>query len=223
MRTLLSFILIFMLSGCSCFTPCRDDGPIGPVAVPNPFAPRPLDTLINVEEITYLVENVTVRLRHKRRLYLQHAVSYFYDSVQSMRLEFLCSDIVDLPEARDLLVDTVEDLLAAFNQDPDISAQFESYPFTADRLEIYINYDSFYGLFVDPIRVGWTGMIDGIVSFYYFDAKDPDDPCWHWKKEFYKTTREIVVYRRAAERRYREEQEIPMSDVIYGKARYIPE
>lgn len=221
MRRLLAVILLFALSGC-CAWPFADPAP-EPVEVPNPFAPRPLDTAINVEEITYLVENVTVNLRHRKHLYLQHAVSYFYDSVQSLRLEFVCSDVIDLTKARELLVDTVEDLLAALNQDPLISSQFEQYPLTADRLEIYIDYDSFYGLFVDPIRVAWTGMIDGIVSFYYFDLKDPEDDCWHWKKEFYKTTRELVVYRRSAERRYQESQELPAHDVIFGKSRYIPE
>jgi hypothetical protein len=61
---------------------------------------------------------------------------------------------------------------------------------------------------------------DGVASFYTWELEYDDNRCWKCKKETYGTSREIVLYQRAAEQEYKDMN--PPKKSAFGSERYYP-
>lgn len=216
MRTLiqLSFgILLLCLSSCSTYRfPLFSD----PEGWPSPHAIQD----IHSEEVTSIVQEIAVEFWHSHFFRLEHAKTCFDVGIHTIQLEFVTQDIVEMCEAREHIVDLTEMFLAKLNQNPLLSREFASYPFRSENLEIYITYETYFGRYVDPYYIHWIGLEDDIVTFYIFDVDDLNKCCWHYRTEPYSTVREIVLYKREAEKRYDELH--PPNTAVFGSQRYFP-
>ena len=188
-----------MLYGCSC---CCMDGEGDWVKK------------IDSEEATYVIQRVMPYLRHAKHLRLENAAIYYNDTIHTVRLEFISQDVLEVKEARFLIVDTVEGLLTELNRNPILAPELLTYPLTADRLEIYIDFESFHGNYVDPYYVGYTQLEDGIVSFYAFDTKYPRVTLWDCRTEPYEKSREIAIYEREYEKLFKQVVELQNPKIL---------
>ena len=203
-------LLMFCLTGC-CFQSCDDDccwqAPIGGV--------------VHTEEITNIIQDYQLELETRYRLHLLDANVYYDPYIDTIALKFVSEDIIEMSDARKLIVDVVEGLLAKLNQNIIVGPQFKEYPFSSGDLEIYITFDSFYGRFVDPYYMMWICLEDDIVHYYLFDTKNQDKNTWHYRREAYYKSREIVVYQRDAEQQKDEALQLRRQSA-FGPDRYIP-
>jgi hypothetical protein len=161
--------------------------------------------VIDAEEMTWIVEKVMIKFqyRERERLKLEHSATLYDDiGITGLRLEISSQEILEVNSARHLLVDLVEEFLREINSNPIISTQLVAYPFTPDKLKISINFESFFGIYIDPFYVGCIEMGDGMVRYSAFDTKDDHWHSWHSRVESYAKTREISELERAAKRDY---------------------
>lgn len=188
------FLLIsFLLPLTGCFP--RTTVTVGPV----------LDT----QEVTWLVQRAAVKFKHECFLRHEHS-RVLYDGNGFIRLgfQFSTQDILEVKDARALLVDFVEFVLGEINRDPLLEGQLAEYPFTADRLDIIILCESFLPEYVDPFYVGCIKLKHGYSYFYAADEKDKKLYSWHSRVEPYEKSREFVMLERGAEREYRAEHDL---------------
>lgn len=205
--------LVFSLTSCSFlpsfFFDYWDDG-----ETPPPFE------IIDSAEITSIVQEVAEDFKGQRRLFLEKAKTYYNQGIRSIQLEFISQDIIEMCDARKLIVDLAEALLSKINQDPILSPDLITFPFPVSSLEIYITFESYFGKYIDPMYIAWICLEDGDVAYYTFDTLDNTKRCWHARRESYATSREIVVYEREAEKTYQEVHNPPTN--VFGTDRYIP-
>lgn len=88
---------------------------------------------IDGSEVTHAIQQYTTYLRHVKRLRLEDSGVFYHDSIHTLRLEFVSMDVMELCEARELLVDVVEGLLFDLNRNPILACQFLNYPLSAER------------------------------------------------------------------------------------------
>lgn len=211
----LSSILLF-LTGCSSSVPysffSNDD-----VKVTIPSTPV-LD--IDSSEVTRLIQDYTVGLKYDQEINLEHAKVYFNEGIHTIQLEFVSQRIVEICDARMLIVDVVEGLLPRLNMDPGLASQYSTYPFPYENLEIYITFESYYGRYIDPYYIQWLSLEDGEVTYYAWDVYDNTKACWHARHEPYKNAREIAISQRVAEENY-EDAHAP-DHSVFGNTRYFP-
>lgn len=162
--------------------------------------------VIDSEEMTWIVEKIMAKYKHVegRRLKLEHSSVCYDTAIIGLRLEISSQEILMMCQARDLLVDLVEDFLREINSDPILGDQLASYPFSANHLQIEINFESFFGIYVDPFYIGCIQLRNGMVRYSAFDMKDEHWHSWHSKVEPYVKSRELSKIARAADEDYEE-------------------
>lgn len=151
---------------------------------------------------TEIILSYATELQHTKFLRLEYSWVYFDHDIGSIHLEFSTQNIMEVREARQMLVDVVDGLLTQWNNDPIIAAQIEK-PFTERDVNIYINLESFWGFYGDPFYVGWLVLEDGITYLYAYDTKDRLINYWHSRVEPFFKSRQYVRIERAAEERYK--------------------
>lgn len=211
MRLMSVLLLLLCLTGCS---------------VPDWAAPYPAwkmepkaDPSIHTEEVTHIVQEYSVDMKYEHNIHLQRAKTcYNAEGIHTMQLEYISQDLIELCEARELIVDITENMLARLNQDSILGPEFANFPVRPENLEIYITFESYFGKYIDPRYILWISMEDGGVDFYTWELEYMDNRCWSCKHETYATSREIVVYQREAEQRYEEMHQPPKS--AFGSERY---
>jgi hypothetical protein len=167
-------------------------------------------TSLDIPEIVHVLQNYFAYLRYEKHLLLDDAKVYYDSTINTVRLEFLSQDILEVREARMLLVDVVEGLLAELNRNPIIAPEFITYPLTAKQLEIYIDFESYYGFRVDPYYIGWIKLEGGTAYYYAFDLKFSGLNEWNSREESYDKSRELVIFERESEQLF--EQVIDIDD-----------
>jgi len=212
---------VLVLCTLFCLTGCNFSQPLIETFSPTPDQlPTPPRTVINSAELTAIIQNYTTELKYNKRLHLEHANTFYDDGINTIQLQFITQDIIEMCEARELIVDLAEGFLAELNQNPILGPEFVTYPLRPSNLEVYITFECWYGKFCDPHYIGWIGLEDAQVTYYEFDLGDHIKDCWHSRHESYATSREIVVYQREAEKRYNEEH---LKNVnIFGPDRFFP-
>lgn len=163
---------------------------------------RTLVRKINVEELSRTVIHYATKLSVDKRLSFEDSRVYYTDCSEKIRLVFASQDILEIKQARRLLVDVVEGLLLAINNNPIIAADLCENPFTSNNLEIYINFESFYCEYVDPFYVGWIQLDDGMACYYLATQKDMWLDQWHSRFEPYYKSAQFVRFEREAENMY---------------------
>lgn len=184
---------VCLLLACGCTTVYHECPPV---------------KVIDADEMTWIVERLMAKYKHSegRRLKLEHSSTIYETAVVRLRLEISSQEILEVEKARHLLVDFVEELLRDINSNPIISNQLITYPFDPDRLQITINFESFFGQYIDPYYVGCIEMRGGMVRYSAFDMKDDRWHSWHSRVEPYEKSREISMIERAAKKAYEDER-----------------
>lgn len=218
----LAIAFMITLTGCASFQPFGW-APFGNHVPEAPEVDLPSPMLsIHSEEITAIVQDYTVELRALKRLHLLHANTYYNErGIQAIQLQFHSQDIINLCQARKLIIDISEGLLEKLNSNSLLTPETENYAFYPFNLEIYINFESFYIRYVDPFYIKWVTMEDSEIVFYTGDVDDNDKKCWHSKKESYETSRNIVLYQRAAEDNFKGMTQ--PNRAIFGDKRFYPD
>lgn len=143
-----------------------------------------------------------MELARTSRLRYEDGKVYYNDNVQRVRLIFSTQNILELCEARELMVDVVEGFLTRLNGDPSIGVNFDHYPITAEDLEIYFSYESYYIEYIDPTYLAWMSLHDGTARYYTGLLKDFRKDFWFARVEPYAKTLEYVRIQRQAEEQY---------------------
>jgi len=229
MRLLLALACFTLLSltGCSSwdssysddrmFSSPENDVPRAPVV----DLPPPILS-IHSQEITRIIQEVSVNFKHKRHLHLDQAHTYYNEEgIHTIQLEYNTQDLLDPCDARKLIVDLTDTLLTELNQNMYLVPEFPNFAFFPFNFEIYISFESYYARYVDPFYIRYICMEDGTIIYYAADLYDNDKSCWHSRRESYYTSRDIVFYQRLAEDDYKKKHNFDLS-LIFGDKRYIP-
>lgn len=165
--------------------------------------PPPIVKDYNSDVFTNVTLHQAARWRHKHRWYLDDSWIYYnkFGTVNSIRLQYRTQNILELQEARAKLVDFVEEYLEMLQVNPDTAASLAP-GFSADNLLIYVDFQTYWGLYGDPQYVGWMVLQDGCVYYYDFDVKNIYVDYWYSRIESYNKSREIVNLERLSEADY---------------------
>lgn len=191
LRYLLMLILILSATGCRRL----------PMEEPD-YNERVL-MQFDTEEFSQVVWDYVTELKYDRRLHLENAM-VCYDGESKLRLEFKTMLILEMCEARQLLVDVAEGLLDRVNHSKGAATLVKPYPLTADQLEIYIDFESYYVRYADPYYIGWVVLEEGMSYFYAANLKNLKRDTWDVRTEPYAKSRSFVLYQREAEKKYQE-------------------
>jgi hypothetical protein len=181
-----------------------------------------MEPKIDGSEITHAMQHYIAYLRHAKHLRLEDSGVFYFDSIHTVRMEFISMDVMELCEARELMVDVVEGLLYELNRNPILASQFIDYPLASPNLEIFIRFETYEGVYVDPYYVGWMSLVHDLVTFYAFDIKIPNENLWDYRVEPYFKSREFVLYGREAEQLFKMSFEMDFPSCL-KKEQYCPE
>src|SRR5688572_6336962 len=96
---------------------------------------------VNNEELSAILWDYLTELKYDKHLHIEHTYVCGSETGAKVRLEFITQNIMELCEARHLIVDVVEGLLDRINNDPIYALYPAPYPLTPDKLEIYIEFE----------------------------------------------------------------------------------
>ncbi|MFN4173485.1 MAG: hypothetical protein ACK4HV_00060 [Parachlamydiaceae bacterium] len=153
---------------------------------------------IDTEELTRTTVRYTTLMERKHKLHLEDSRVYYTDCTEKIRLVLSSQNLYEICEARELITEFVEGYLNALNMNPSIRADLCSQPFTYEDLDIYINFESYFGEYVDPFYVGWMELDDGLVNYYMFTLKQWYYDRWNCRTEPYQKALEIANAQREA-------------------------
>lgn len=165
---------------------------------------RPIVRDYDSDAFTCVTERQAASLAHKWRWYLEDSwISYDdFGVVDTIKLQYRTQNILELQEARSKLVDMVEEYLQMLADTPETGA-FLAPDFSADNLLIYVDFQTYWGLYGDPEYIGWMVLQDGMVYYYDFNVKDFRVDYWSSRIESYNKSREVVHCEREAEEGYK--------------------
>lgn len=181
------FLLLITVTGC-----------IGNRA-PYPIKQKAVDST----EVSRIILTYSEKLKYDKKLHLEDSVVYYNSKINRIRLDFSSMENFDLWQARELLVDLVDEFLDRINANSIIYSDLSRTPFTASDLEVYIHYKSFYNHFIDLRTVGLVTLRQGIASYIASDGISCETACWHKRNEYYFQSRNFVNFKRQGEALYK--------------------
>lgn len=184
---------------------------------------------IDSEQMSRIVINFSTKMKIDKHLELEDSwVSYCDDGINKICLQYSSQRLLTLYDARLLMVEVVEEFLSRLNNNMIVSFELDHFPFTASDLDVRINFESYYGYYIDQLYIGLAWLQSGCVHFYAFDRKDPSllGIDWdHHRFEPYTKSRELALIKREADLPYIEERENPNPPKLpsdnYGYDRYF--
>lgn len=169
-------LLLVLMTGCCALTSDYEAGM--PKLVPK----------IDADEMARTIIRYTTKLKRDRGLTFEDSRTYYSECTERIRLVLASQKMPEIKEARDELVDVVDGLLNALNNNPILRVDACEQYYTVDMLEIYISYESYFTEYVDPFYVCWTSLDQGLTTFYMGTIKEYYYDRWHTRIEpYYKT------------------------------------
>lgn len=188
----ISLVLLVFLSSCGCGFLFHGQEKVVKL-------PMDAQTLAQTQEITCTISKMAVRLDKEEGLYLHSAYANKSMGEFLIWADFKTQRILDLQGARRLSVDLVESILANLNENPSLNTTF-----SIENLYLSIEFESFFGAYVDPLYVGRVELKDNFLTcFYAHTALDPDSVVFHEHTEPYYTSKVIVTCEREEEKNYK--------------------
>ncbi len=105
-----------------------------------------------------------------------------------------------------LLVDVVDDFIDRVNNHTVLRYQLYDGPLTSGEIDFNINFESFFGKFVDPLYIGKAELWNNVPYFYAFNMKNPQADWSSQKFEPFYKSRELA--------RAKEEAETPETEEV---------
>lgn len=115
-----------------------------------------------VEDIVWDVAEF-VEQEHGLKCY--RAKGVFGDGLSGLDIGFISHSVLSVNKARELVVDSLDDLLLKINSNAHLRTLMDHYPFTEKDLNLTINFYNFYARHVDFRSVQRITMADGQVVF----------------------------------------------------------
>lgn len=186
-----------------------------------PDKSNPPHEAIDSEELSRLVINYSATLGDVCGLTLEDSRIVYCEEIKKIYLEYASQDLLTMCEARLLMVEVVEGFLSRLNNHTVLSFEVERFPFTADDLQVIINFESYYGMFVDPLYIGLIWLQNGCVRYYAFDIKNFDADWSHQRFEPYFKSRELALLKKEADIPFEERENPPrkVNSFIYDRYR----
>jgi hypothetical protein len=221
MRFLCSLLaLSLMLTSCCYYSKSREiDTLYADVIVDFPLT----------ETVAYVLAKIVAeRKANNFNIELCHAKAYRrLDGSFLIAANFYSQEILEINEARHVVANLAADILLLLNMQPMGIRFAEDLPFTPSNLTFSIDYESFFGRFVDPRLVGRTELREGYLTAYYaHSALDADSFIFQQFFEPYITTAMLTrVDERVAEEMILDEEGKQLLDLLQGdewKNRVLP-
>ncbi len=173
------------------------------------------------EQMTRHATATATKFHFEERLFFEDSKYYCNPGqIYAARFDFSSMALLELKEARELLVDVVEDYLARVNSDPLIQPYLINGALSGDDMQVYVNFKSFWGLYLDFKYVGWITLERGCSNFYAFNMRSTKTEFVNWRSEAYINSEEIVRISREEEAAYLES--IAEEDFL-SEERYRPD
>ena len=138
-------------------------------------------------------------LKKEQHLDLEDSWVSYDDKIQRIYVQFSSQRLLTIEQARLQMVKVVEGLLLRLNNHTLLSYELSKFPFTAKDINVKINYESYFGLYVDELYVGLSWLQAGCVNFYAFNRKDPTIDWDHSRFEPYFKSRELALLKEEAD------------------------
>ncbi len=167
---------------------------------------------IDSEELSRIIINFSTKMKIDKHLELEDSWAAYDDYITKLVLRYSSQRLLTVYDARLLMVEVVEELLYRLNNNSVISYELDHFPFTANDLDVRINFESFYGRYIDELYVGMAWLQAGCLHFYAFDRKDPSLNGIDWNHdrfEPYYKSRELALIKKEADLPYIEQIENP--------------
>jgi len=184
-RILLTLAVLFILTSCHY----------------NP--PGPWIKKVDTEEVSRIVITYSTELKYERHLYLEDAKVMYNDGIEKIKLCYITQDILEMCEARELLVDVVEGMLDRINSDPGIASQLTYMPLSSDQMEVSIVCETFWGQYGDSKYINWILLQDGMAHYYDQDIENRYLDIFYVRHEPYFKSLEFATIERAADQAYK--------------------
>lgn len=199
MRYAFIFLLALVCTACNCMNVPRESWTTWPGCKgTGPMYRNRVLKEIDTEDFSEVIIPYSVELRYEKRLHLQQSYVLYAGADPKIRLQFISQDILELCQARALLVDVVEGLIARLNLVVGGSRIFPKQVTAAD-LEIYIDFESFYCKYCDPMYIGWVALEDNMAYYYAYNVKDYTKDFWQKRVEPYFKSLSFATIKRRAE------------------------
>jgi hypothetical protein len=172
----------------------------------------PMVKKIDSEELSRIIINFATKMKIDKHLELEDSWASYDDSIFRICIQFSSQRLLTVYDARLLMVEVVEEMLYRLNNNSIISFELDHFPFTARDLDVKINFESYYGRYIDEQYLGLAWLQAGCVHFYAFDRKDPslNGIDWdHHRFEPYSKSRELALIKKLADLPYIEHLENP--------------
>lgn len=184
---------------------------------------------IDAEELSRIVINFSTKMKIDKHLELEDSWAAYNDNILKICLKYSSQRLLTLYDARLLMVEVVDEFLWRLNNNTIVSFELDHFPFTADDLDVQINFESYYGRYIDELYIGLAWLQAGCVHFYAFDRKDPslNGIDWdHYRFEPYTKSRELALIKKLSDIPYIEHIENPnmgnKPKTALTPERYIP-
>lgn len=183
---------------------------------------------IDSEELSRIVINFSVKMKIDKHLELEDSwAAYDEDGVFKVCLRYSSQRLLTLYDARLLLVEVVDEFLYRLNNNTIVGFELDHFPFTAKDLDVRLNFESYYGRYIDELYIGMAWLQCGCAHYYAYDRKNPslNGIDWdHHRFEPYSKSRELALIKKMADLPYidtRPNPNPPRSSTRYSQERYL--
>lgn len=105
------------------------------------------------------------------------------DDVKSITLKYIAYEKVDIPTARKMLVQNIEDLLKTINSDEKIRPYLHNYPFTVNNLKFGLCFFDSNNDWIEPPYLGKAILLNGKIHYSLWN--EPKDMLETQEEETY--------------------------------------
>jgi len=206
MNLIFTIFALLALTSCGCFN-------IGKEIV--------LVDIVDVESISRVIVEYSTELEHTRHLTLKDSyVEYENHMLKNIRIEYQSQDVLEMREARAVIVDVVENFLVQLNGIPDLQEEIGR-TLTANDLQIFIDYNSYHTRYVNPDYVAFVYMYNGFTSIYAGTVRNHLSNNWHVRHESYQESLAVDTFYREGYDIYNERRP-GFKESSLGAEQYIP-
>lgn len=118
-------------------------------------------------------------------LKLESSAAHFDDYLTGLCVRFSSTDLIDLCEARKLIVAVAEGFVDGINYNPNLMDSLYDGYFSPDQLDIIITFESLFGQYVDERYINQIRLQGGCVTYFAFNSFDPKAHMFHRHRESY--------------------------------------
>lgn len=147
----------------------------------------------NAAEGRWVVDDFSRKLYKEQQFSLvsQKGPRYNEDRLLALTLHYKGFHTVDRREARRMVVQELEKLLHAFNTNPAAHPFGERHPLSSKEISLTLEFDSFYGDFVNPNAIRFVTANEGYITFYSHDCESLATGCTKWKEPYDEAFRRV--------------------------------